>query len=77
MLEPQDMHVISLLQELTIAEAAQTPGHGNLLPTSPPGTDFIPLVAEALGGLAEDTISTISWAIDNRCGTPDSAHSKH
>ncbi len=39
------------------------------------GTDFVPLVAETLGGLAEDTIRTItiiSRAIENRCGTSDS-----
>ena len=82
-----DVHVISPLQELTIAQAAQTPGHAlqvgvkrkltsNLSACRSSGTDFVPLVAETLGGLAEDTISTIqniSRAFDIRCGTTDSS----
>ncbi len=81
-----DVLVISPLQELTIAQAAQTPGHAlqvgvqrklaaNLSACRSSGTDFVPLVAETLGGLAEDTIRTItiiSRAIENRCGTSDS-----
>ncbi len=52
---------------------------GSLQPTSQhaalPGQTSSPLVAETLGGLAEDTIRTItniSRAIENRCGTSDS-----
>ena len=45
------------------------------------GADFIPLVAETLGGLAEDTIQTVAAigrAIDNRSGPSDpSSTSKH
>ncbi len=81
-----DVLVISPLQELTIAQAAQTPGYAlqvgvqrklaaNLSACRSSGTDFVPLVAETLGGLAEDTIRTItiiSRAIENRCGTSDS-----
>ena len=62
------MLVISPLQELTIAEAAQTPGHilevgvhrkltNNLSTCRSLGTDFVLLVAETLGGLAEDTFT--------------------
>ena len=78
-----DVLVISPLQELTIAEAAQTPGHAldvgvqrkltsNLPVCRSSGLDFVPLVAETLGGLAEDTIftiNTISRAIEDRCGS--------
>ncbi len=81
-----DVLVISPLQELTIAQAAQTPGHAlqvgvqrklaaNLSACHSSGMDFVPLVAQTLGGLAEDTIRTItniSRAIENRCGTSDS-----
>ena len=58
-----DVLVISPLQALTIVEAAQTPGHAlqvrvqrkltnNLSVCRSSGIDFVPLVAEALGGLA-------------------------
>ena len=64
------------------AEAAYTPGHAlevgvrrkvaaNLPSCRSVGVDFIPIVAETLGGLAEDTISTIStlgMAITQRVG---------
>ena len=80
-----DVHVISPLQQQTIAEASHTPGHGlqvgvhrklasNLSACRSTGTDFIPLVAETLDGLAEDTIHTvrsISHAIADRAGSPD------
>ncbi len=77
-----DVLVISLLQELTIAQAAQTPSHAlqvgvqrklaaNLCACHSSRTDFVPLVAETLGGLAEDTIRT-SRAIENSCSTSDS-----
>ncbi len=81
--------VISLLQELTIAQAAQTPGHvlqvgvqrklaANLSACRSSRTDFVPLVV-LIGGLAEDTMASvsspnISRAIENRCGTSDSTH---
>ena len=66
-----DVHVISPLQRLTIEEAAITPGHAlqvgirrklsaHLSNCRAVGVDFIPLVAEALGGLAEDTIATVT-----------------
>ena len=65
-----DVHVISPLQQQTMGEAASTPGHGlgvgvqrklasHLAACRSAGVDFIPIVAEALGGLAEDSISTI------------------
>ena len=82
-----DVHVISPLQQQTIAEASHTPGHAlqvgvhcklasNLLACRSTGTNFIPLVAETLGGLAEDTIHTvrsINRAIADRAGSPDPA----
>ena len=87
-----DVHVISPLQEQTVREASFTPGHAlqvgvqrkltsSLSACRSSGTDFIPLVAEALGGLAEDAISTISAigrAINNRTGSTDlSTSCKH
>ena len=79
-----DIHIISPLQQLTLSEAAYTPGHAlevgvrrkvaANLPSCicrSAGVDFIPIVAETLGGLAEDTISTIStlgMAITQRVG---------
>ena len=65
-----DVHVISPLQQQTIGEAASTPGHAlqvgvqckltaHLATCRSAGVDFIPIVAEVLGGLAEDLISTI------------------
>ena len=82
-----DVHVIRPLQQQTIAEASHTPGHAlqvaihrklasNLSACRSTGTDFIPLVAETLGGLAEDTIHTvrsIGRAITDRAGSPDPA----
>ena len=82
-----DVLIISHLQEFTIAEAAQTPGHAlqvgvqrklakNVSACHSSGSDFVPLVAETLGGMAEDTIHTIvniSKAIEDRCGPSDSA----
>ena len=59
-----DVHVISPLQQLTLHEAASTPGHAlqvgvwrkltlHLSACCSAGVDFIPVVAETLGGLAE------------------------
>ena len=78
------VHIISPLQQLTLSEAAYTPGHAlevgvrrklkvaaNLPSCRSAGVDFIPIVAKTLGGLAEDTISTIStlgMAITQRVG---------
>ena len=65
-----DIHVISPLQQQTVHGAASTPGHAlqvgvqrkltsHLSACRSAGVTFIPVVAEALGGLAEDTISII------------------
>ena len=87
-----DVHVISPLQQQLLGEASFTPGHalqvgvGRKLATHlsacrSNGTDFIPLVAETLGGLAEDTIRTvrsIGHAIADRSGSLDpSTTSRH
>ena len=87
-----DVHVISPLQQQTIVEASHTPGHAlqvgvrrklsaHLSVCRSTGTDFIPLVAETLGGLGEDTIRTVAAigrAIGDRSGSPDpSSTSKH
>ena len=80
-----DVHVISPLQQLTLNEAASTPGHAlrvgvqrklssNLSACHSVGIEFIPLVVETLGGLAEDTILTIrsiGQAIGQRVGSLD------
>ena len=65
-----DIHVISSLQSLTLSEAARIQGHAlpvgvqrklasNLLSCRSVGLTCILLVAETLGGLAEDFVSTI------------------
>ena len=67
-----DVHVISPLQQLTLHGAASTPGHAlqvgvrrkltqHLSACRSAGVDFIPVVAETLGGLAEDTIFIIRF----------------
>ena len=67
-----DVHVISPLQQLTLHEAASTPGHAlqvgvrrkltsHLSACRSAGVDFIPVVVETLGGLAEDTIFIIRF----------------
>ena len=64
------MAVISPLQQLTVAEAAVTPGHAlevgvrrkfsaNLPSCRAAGIECVPLVVEALGGWAPGSISTI------------------
>ena len=82
-----DVHVISPLQQQTIAETSHTPGHAlqvgvhrmlasNLSACHSTGTDLTSRVAETLGGLAEDTIHTvrtIGHAIADRAGSPDPA----
>lgn len=65
-----DVHVISPLQHHTLHEASYTPGHAlnvgvqrklasHLDACRSAGVDFVPVVAETLGGLADDTIQTI------------------
>ena len=65
-----DVTVISPLQQQTLHAAASTPGHAlqvgvqrkltaHLSACRSAGVDFIPIVLETLGGLAEDTITTI------------------
>ena len=86
------MRISSPLQQQLLGEASFTPGHalqvgvgrklaGHLSASRSTGTDFIPLVAETLGGLAEDTIRTvrsIGHAIADRSGSLDpSTTSRH
>ena len=65
-----DVHVISPLQQLTLHEAASTPGHAlevgvqrkfsaHLSACRAAGVDFFPIVAETFGGLGQDTIHLI------------------
>ena len=87
-----DVHVISPLQQQTLGEAASTPGHAlqvgvrrklvsNLSACRSVGVEFVPFVIETLGGLSEDTISTIraiGRAVGQRSGTSDlSRTTKH
>ena len=79
-----DVHVISPLQQLTLHKAASTPGHAlqvgvqhklasHLSACRSAGVDFIPLVAETLGGLAEHSsaiIHSIGKAIAQRVTPP-------
>ena len=71
-----DVHVISPLQQQTLGEAATTPGHAlqvgvqrklssHLSHCWSVELEFIPLVIETLGGLAEDSIfhSAQPWKI--------------
>ena len=78
-----DIHVISPLQQQTLPEASVTPGHAlqvgvqrklasNLPACREAGVECIPIVAESLGGLAEDAIHTIrslGQAIADRAGS--------
>ena len=80
-----DVHVISPLQQQTLAEAASTTSHAlqvgvcrklvsNLSACHSVGVEFVPFVIETLGGLSEDTISTIraiGRAVGQRSGTSD------
>ena len=65
-----DVHVISPLQQSLVHEAAYSPGHAlevgvrrkltaHLQACRSTGVSFIPIVAETLGGLGEDSINTI------------------
>ena len=84
--------VISPLQQSTLAKAASTPGHAlqvgtrrklasNLSACRAVGAECIPLVAETLGGLSEDSIHTIraiGHDIGLRLSSPNpSISSKH
>ena len=76
----RDVHVISPLQQTLIHEAAFSPGHAlevgvrrklttHLQACRSIGVNFIPIVAETLGGLGEETINIIGAignAIDRR-----------
>ena len=78
-----DVHVISPLQHQLVGEASFTPGHAlqvgvqrklaaHLSACRSTGTDFIPLVAETLGGLDRVTIRTVKsfgHAIADRSGS--------
>ena len=86
-----DVHVISPLQQQTLAEAASTPSHGLRFGTRSKltshlsacrfvGVKFISLVIETLGGYTQDTIFTIrilGQTIGQRAATPDPSISKH
>ena len=87
-----DVHIISPLQQQTVAEAAFNPGHAldvgvrrkltsHISECCSASVDFIPLVAENLGGLAKDTFSTvrlIDRALVQRASLPDpSTSTKH
>ena len=65
-----DVHVISPLQQLTLHEAASTPGHAlevgvqrklsaHISACRGAGVEFSPIVAETLGGLGQDTIHLV------------------
>ena len=65
-----DVHIISSLQQQLAHEAASMPGYAlevdiqrkltsHLTPCCDAGVEFIPVVAEMLGGLSEDTIGII------------------
>ncbi len=87
-----DIHVISPLQQTTISQAAQTKGHAlqvgiqrkltsNLSSCRSAGITCIPMVAETLGGLADEFISTIrkiAQSVHARSGVDrDSDTEKH
>ena len=82
-----DVTVISPLQQQTLHAAASTPGHAlqvsvqrkptaHLSACCSAGVEFIPIVLETLGGLAEDTITTtqcIGKAMAQRVTPQDSS----
>ena len=86
-----DVTVISTLQHLTLAGAADTPGHAltaaeerklvaHLGDCRAWGIQFIPLVAETLGGWSSDaidTISSIGRLQGQRLGIPPSETTHH
>ena len=81
-----DVSVISPLQQLTITEAATTPGHAltvgvrrklasNLPACRAAGVDFFPVVVETLGGWCPDAIAIIravGIALEQRLTSTDS-----
>ena len=65
-----DVSVISPLQQLTLAEAASSPGHAlqvginrklatHASTCRTAGVDFVPLIVETLGGWSDEAITTI------------------
>lgn len=65
-----DVHIISPLQQSTVHEATSTPGHvlevgvqrklaAHLSACRSTGVDFLPIVAETLGGLGQDAIQVV------------------
>ena len=84
-----DVHVISPLQQHTLNEASHTPGHAlnvgvqrklasHLAACRSAGVDFVPVVAETLGSLAEETVGTIraiGRAIEQRAASSSSISS--
>ena len=83
-----DIHVISPLQPATVAEAAYNQGYAldvgvrrkltsNLSTCRSAGVECIQMVAETLGGLASDCISTIraiGSAVQARSGSPEATN---
>ena len=86
-----DVSVISPLQQRTLFEAANTPGHAvqvgiNRKMTSHSsacqsvGVNFIPLIVESLGGWSSEAISTVramGCLQGQRLGTPPSESTRH
>ena len=83
-----DIHVISSLQQQTVGEAAFTSGHAlqvgvqrklasHLSACRSAGVNFIPIVTEVLGGLAEDTISMRIWGGHWSESRPPKLHHLH
>ena len=77
-----DIHIISPLQDLILCASASTPGHAlrvgvqrklmaHLSDCRAAGMDFVPIVVETLGGLSEDTISTVRKAISKHASPDD------
>ena len=78
-----DVHIISPLQQSTVHEAASTPGHAlevgvqcklaaHLSACRSIGVDFLPIVAEALGGLGQ-VVRSIGESIAQRISYQDAS----
>ena len=86
-----DVSVISPLQQRTLFEAANTPGHAlqvginrkmasHSSDCQSVGVNFIPLIVESLGSWSSETISTvraIGRLQGQRLGTPPSESTRH
>ena len=86
-----DVHIISPLQQQLVHGAASTPGHAlevgtqrklasHLAPCRDTGVEFVPVVAETLGGLSEDTvgiIKSLATAISQRTDSSDPSSHNH